>query len=159
MIELVYAAMVFSLLLGAGIYAFHKNWLQILIYPLMIFLAYVTMLEMPGAGKPIEWEFRELPRQEIVAHVLDEGRAIYLWLRTPGENKPKYYVRPWNDEEAEQLMTAGNRKEEMLEYGTYVNLYFYQGGNFDKDPVFYAAPPPPDPPKSQEALDLGINGS
>lgn len=159
MIELLYAGMVFSLLLGAGIYAFHKNWAQVLLYPLMIFLAYVTMLEMPGIGKPVEWEFRELPRQEIISYVLEEDEAIYLWLRTPGEIKPRYYVRPWNDKEGEQLMRSKGRQDELLQYGQFVGLYFFQGGDFDDDPVFYAAPPEQEPPKTEHTLDIQPHGS
>ena len=50
---------------------------------------------------------------------LDEGKAIYLWLRLDGALTPRYYVLPWQANVAERLQKL---VEEAIEKGATVRI-------------------------------------
>lgn len=72
---------------------------------LFIPLAYLQAVELLSKPKPIsfEWFDRDVQLAHILGASMDEGRAIYLWLRVDGEVEPRYYVMPWRREAAEKL--------------------------------------------------------
>ncbi|MPY75584.1 MAG: hypothetical protein GEU87_15140 [Alphaproteobacteria bacterium] len=72
---------------------------------LFIPLGYVQLVEMLARPKPInfEWFRRDVEQAQILGASLDEGRAIYLWLRVDKDIEPRYYVLPWKQNVAEKL--------------------------------------------------------
>jgi hypothetical protein len=72
---------------------------------LFIPLGYVQLVEMLARPKPIEFEWfrRNVEQAQVLGASLDEGRAIYLWLRVDQDIEPRYYVLPWKQEVAEKL--------------------------------------------------------
>ena len=77
----------------------------LLVTALFIPLAYVQAIELLSKPKPVsfEWFDRDVQLAHVLGASMDEGRAIYLWLRIDGEVEPRYYVMPWRQEAAEKL--------------------------------------------------------
>ena len=75
---------------------------------LFIPIVYVQLIEMLSKPKPMsfEWYQRNTSEAELLGISLDEGRAIYLWLRLVGSTEPRYYKVPWNLRLAEKLEDA-----------------------------------------------------
>lgn len=76
----------------------------------MVFLpfAYLGLNEILARPKPMthEW-FNAAAKHAMVLGVsLDEGRAIYLWLRVDESLEPRYYRLPWQQRNAEKLQKA-----------------------------------------------------
>ena len=65
---------------------------------LFIPVAYAELAELLSKPKPMsfEWYQRNTSEAELLGISLDEGRAIYLWLRLVGSTEPRYYKVPWN---------------------------------------------------------------
>lgn len=72
---------------------------------LIIPLAFLQLAELLARPKPVEFEwFRgDVQQAQVLAASLDEGRAIYLWLRLEGDNEPRAYKLPWRQEDAQKL--------------------------------------------------------
>lgn len=69
---------------------------------------YLGLTEILARPKPMthEW-FNSSAKQAMVLGVsLDEGKAIYLWLRVDGSLEPRYYRLPWQQRNAEKLQKA-----------------------------------------------------
>ena len=70
--------------------------------------AYLGLNEILARPKPVthEW-FNSSAKQAMVLGVsLDEGKAIYLWLRLDGSREPRYYRMPWQVRNAQKLQSA-----------------------------------------------------
>ena len=82
--------------------------LALTIATLFIPTVYVQMIEMLSKPKPMsfEWYKRNEARAELLSISLDEGEAIYLWLRVPHSFEPRSYRIPWNLRLAEKLEDA-----------------------------------------------------
>ncbi len=79
----------------------------IVITTLFIPIIYVQLIEMLAKPKPMSFEwFHRGVDAELLGTSLDEGRAIYLWLRLVGSVEPRYYKVPWNLRLAEKLEDA-----------------------------------------------------
>ena len=78
---------------------------------------------------------------------LNEGRGIYVWLRLPGLDEPRYYVMPWQLETAEELQKA-MREADRNRSGLLMRLPFEKSIERRAMPRFYAVPAPklPDNP-------------
>jgi hypothetical protein len=109
---------------------------------------YVTTVELLGRPKPIdtEWFGAHLAEARVVAADMHEDVAIYLWLAVEGEESPRSYALPWSDQSAQQLNDA---MQEAEEEGTDVQMRDpFDGAPDDEEPMFYAAPEVPLPPKA-----------
>lgn len=70
--------------------------------------AYLGLNEILARPKPMthEW-FNSSAKQAMVLGVsLEEGKAIYLWLRVDDALEPRYYRLPWQQRNAEKLQKA-----------------------------------------------------
>jgi hypothetical protein len=152
MIELYITGMFFSLLLGLAVLFFRTSWTQVIIYPLLIVLAYISLAEMPGVGKPMSWEWRQFEKAEVLHYSIIEDEVIYLLLRIEGEIKPRYYSLSWDEAQARNLTNSSRFARNKIEAGEGYTLML-SNGNFDNTPKFYAAPQQPPPvKKSLEVL-------
>jgi hypothetical protein len=112
-----------------------------------IYLSYGDLLSRP---KPVglEWFHRDASEATVVSARLRENEAIYLWIELPETNEPRAYRLPWIHELAKQLHGA---QREAQAKGTKVQMRLpFKDQTDEQEPVFYAQPQPPLPPKRAE---------
>ena len=71
-------------------------------------LEYMALVDLLSRPKPVAMESRSLDATEatVIAASMDEGNAIYLWLRFEETRQPRYYALPWAYESAVELQKA-----------------------------------------------------
>jgi len=71
-------------------------------------LAYMGLNENLARPKPAshEWLKASAERATVLGVSLEEGKAIYLWLRLDGSLEPRYYRMPWQPKNAQKLQSA-----------------------------------------------------
>lgn len=114
---------------------------------------YVSVVELLSRPKPIALERKhaDFAEARVLGADLREGEAIYLWLRIPEVEEPRYYVLPWDQKLAQQLHRA---QREATAQGTAVRARnLFSPGQDRQAPVFYAQPQPARPPKQPPAYD------
>lgn len=117
---------------------------------LLMAAGYVGFVELLGRPKPaaMEWFAGRTKEARVLAMRFKEGEAIYLWLELDGETRPRAYMLPWSVERARELQEA---MQEAQARGTGVRMRRpFAGRRGRQDPMFYAAPRPPLPPKVPE---------
>ena len=67
--------------------------------------AYVALNELLGKPKPVAraWFEPQASAATLLGVSLEDGKAIYLWLRLEGVKEPRAYVLPWKLELAQRL--------------------------------------------------------
>jgi len=115
-------------------------------------VAYVSVIELLSRPKPValEWSRANLAEAKVLGADLREGESIYVLLRVPGVDEPRFYMLPWDRDLAEQLHKA---QREAAQQGTDVRAknLFRNGPERDQQPVFYARPQEARPPKTPPA--------
>jgi len=76
--------------------------------------AYLGLNEILSRPKPIthEWFNASAQYATVLGVSLEEGKAIYLWLRVDESLEPRYYRLPWQKRNAEKLQNAIERAVE-----------------------------------------------
>ena len=117
------ATLVTAALAGLAIWAPRRSWVRIsavAVAACVIPISYVQFVEFLSKPKPqsFEWFERNVEEADILAVILDEGRAIYMWLRLDGAVAPRFYEFPWNLKLAERLEedieTAATRQHRLV---------------------------------------------
>jgi len=69
---------------------------------------YLGLTEILARPKPMthEWFNASAKNAMVLGVSLDEGKAIYLWLRVDDSLEPRYYRLPWQQRNAEKLQKA-----------------------------------------------------
>ena len=112
-----------------------------------VYLSYADLLSRPKPAS-LEWWHRDASEATVVGSQLREGEAIFLWLELPEAPEPRAYRLPWQQELAKQLYGAQREAESR---GTEVKMRRPFDDNTDQlEPMFYAPPQPPLPPKRVE---------
>jgi hypothetical protein len=112
-----------------------------------VYLSYADLLSRPKPAS-LEWWHREASEATVVGSKLREGEAIYLWIELADAGEPRAYQLPWEQELAKQLYGAQREAEAN---GTKVQMRMPFKERADAlEPLFYAQPQPPLPPKSAE---------
>lgn len=112
-----------------------------------VYLSYADLLSRPKPTS-LEWWHRDAPEATVVASQLREGEAIFLWIELPEADEPRAYRLPWQQELAKQLYGAQRNAETQ---GTKVKMRRpFDDDTQELEPVFYAPPQPPLPPKHAE---------
>ena len=111
-------------------------------------VAYTALNDLLSRPKPTGLEFAhgDTGEAEVLGATLNEGRGIYVWLRLPGLDEPRYYVMPWRLETAEELQKA-MREAERNRSGLLMRLPFEKSIEERAMPRFYAMPAPKMPDK------------
>ena len=119
-------------------------------------LSYLGLNELLSKPKPMahEWFERNAGEATVLGVSLNEGKAIYLWLRLDSSLEPRYYVLPWETKFAEQLQEL---VEEAIEQGAMVRMVnpfsrksFQDLGDLNLQvvpPEILPHKPPPHPPQ------------
>ena len=76
--------------------------------------AYLGLNEILARPKSMthEWFNASAKHATVLGVSLDEGKAIYLWLRVDDSLEPRYYRLPWHQRNAEKLQKAIDRAVE-----------------------------------------------
>ncbi len=76
--------------------------------------AYLGLNEILARPKSMthEWFNASAKHATVLGVSLDEGKAIYLWLRVDDSLEPRYYRLPWQQRNAEKLQKAIGRAVE-----------------------------------------------
>jgi hypothetical protein len=115
---------------------------------LFIPIGYLQLNELLARPKPIafEWFRRNVEQAQLLGVSLDEGRAIYLWLRVDKDIEPRYYVMPWRQDTAEKLEelidNALRRHATIILKKPFIRKFMEDMGDLNANVV-----PPPLPPQ------------
>jgi hypothetical protein len=79
--------------------------LAVVLTALFVPLVYVAINEFLSRPKPLqqEWFGKHVAEATVLGVSVDEGKAIYLWLRLDQAPEPRYYTMPWQPRLAETL--------------------------------------------------------
>lgn len=116
-------------------------------------VTYISVVELLSRPKPIalEWKRPDFSEAKVLGADMREGESIYLWLRMPEVEEPRFYILPWDQELAKQLHGA---QREAGARGTAVHAKNLFRTNQDRQqPMFYALPQPAQPPKEPPVYD------
>ena len=116
--------------------------------------SYVALTEILGRPKPVahEWWSDRTADAVLLGAALDEGRAIYLWVRLEGETRPRYYRLPWRKTVAERIQEVTDEAVQTrgrVEIKDFFSRRAWENlGHVNIDVVPPSAPPlkPPPPP-------------
>jgi len=113
-----------------------------------LFFGYSDMLGRPKATR-LEVFRTSIQNAKIIGSYLKENDGIYLWLKLPGLNEPRYYKLPWNEKTASALQNAFAENERQHGSGIGMATPFARSWSQEK-PKFYALPRPNLPDKAGE---------
>lgn len=114
----------------------------------LVAMGYFSLLNLLGRPQPIEYSALDnsYGKATVIAASIDEGHAIYLWLRHPGATQPRYYRMEWDHEAATALKRAidlSYRDNSSIE----IDLQYEPSIETRQMPQFYNLPPPSLPQK------------
>ncbi len=137
-------------LAGFAIWAPRRARIRILataVTALFLPVVYAQIVEVLGKPKPasFEWYERDVERAALLGVSLDEGKAIYLWLRLDGSIEPRAYVVPWNLKLAEKLEDAVDEAVRRR-VGIVITRPFFKKSLEDLGDLNVEIRPPPMPP-------------
>ncbi len=127
--------------------------IAVVVTTLFVPLAYLGLNEILSQPKPMahEWFKRHVDEAIVLGVSVDEGRAIYLWLRLDRTLEPRYYVLPWRPRLAEKLQ---NLIDEAIEKEALVKIKnpFSRKSYDDLGSLNVEIIPPPLPPQKLPPL-------
>ena len=113
-----------------------------------LFFGYSDMLGRPKTTR-LEVFRASTQDAKIIGSYLKENDGVYLWLKLPGLDEPRYYKLPWNEKVAKALQDAISENERQHGSGVGMGLPFERSWDRDQ-PKFYALPQPKLPDKPGE---------
>ncbi len=121
---------------------------------LSVAISYAAFSDLLSRPKPalLEFAYDDVEQATVLAAALREGRGIYLWLRLPGVDEPRYYIMPWRQSVAEELQEA-MRQAERNRSALMLRLPFEKSMEQRDAPRFYALPQPRLPDKPSEDFE------
>lgn len=154
---MILSAVLFALFLGLfvfGVLPRARGWrrhLSVGIFLVLVGVVFGGTLELMSRPKPVELEWRSIADANLLGASLREGEAIYVWLQIDGEDEPRAYTLPWNQDAAQQLQGA-LAEAEASGTGVVMAQTEYDAGLDDREPMFYAEPQPSMPAKDYEGV-------
>lgn len=140
----------------------------VVVTALFVPVAYFSMGDLLSKPKPMEheWFKRHVDEAVILGVSLDEGNAIYLWLRLDDSLEPRFYKLPWRTQLAEKLQ---NLIDEAIRANALVTIKnpfskhaFDNLGDLNVHIVPPPAPPlkkPPPPAQIFNPREKGLKGA
>ena len=94
-----------------AIWARRQLWIRsaaVIMLAVLLGIEYFALTDLLSRPKPavLERQAERVREARVLAASLDEGNAIYLWLRLPDLREPRYYAMPWEHEAAVELQKA-----------------------------------------------------
>ena len=119
-----------------------------------LFFGYSDMLGRPKSTRLelVRWSMQDA---KVIGSYVKENDGVYLWLKFPGSNEPRYYKLPWDEKVAKALQGAVAENERRHGGGVGVGLPSERGWD-RKDPKFYALPQPKLPDKPGESAPVTV---
>ncbi len=147
MVEAVIVVSLLALLTAMGLLMSVRStgWTTLFMLPAVILVAYVAVFEASSLGKPMELEWRDWDKAEIISARMREGLAIYLWLDIEGYDRPRYYTLPWEQGFAARL-SEGQGEQSDGAPGE-IRLFIERDVSNPEEYVVHADPQRPEPPK------------
>jgi len=108
----------------------------------LVMLNYSALINLLGRPQPAEGVITDTIDDDaiVLAASIEEGQAIYLWLRHPQRREPRYYILDWDQDAAIALKKAMDRS--LRNKSTVMmNPHYEQSLEGDKEPLFYILPP------------------
>ena len=107
----------------------------------------------PAQPVRLAWVERGTEEATLLGSSLEEGKAIYLWLKLPDVDEPRAYSLPWDPAQAEALEQARRKANEEGNAGVVrVRQPFSPALEaLREEPMFYAPAQPAPPPKEAES--------
>lgn len=132
------------LLAIVAVWSRKKLWVRagaVLLLVALVSLNYNAMMSLLGYPLPIEdFTFDSEEGDSVVlAASIDEGVAIYLWLRHPGERAPRYYKMGWDLNAAKALKSAMDQSSRDGS-GVMMRPGFEESLEIGRKKLFYALP-------------------
>lgn len=112
---------------------------------LIIPVAYLSIVDLQGRPRPIQFDFLTDSDMEIIAYSFIEGEAIFLWTAKSGE--PLSFRLPWSAERARRLHGL---MEDTKKGGGKVMMRRRGDNTLRSQQMFYRSPVKPLPPKEDE---------
>lgn len=83
----------------------HIRAAAVVVTALFIPISFLGLQDLLSKPKPMEheWFKRHVDEAQVLGVSLEEGKAIYLWLRLDDSLQPRFYVLPWRTQLAEKL--------------------------------------------------------
>lgn len=118
-------------------------------------IQYAALTDLLSRPKPIQlaWSPPDPETSAVVANVMRENEAIFIWLIEEGAREPRALQLPWSEELARQLHEASRKSEETG--GTLRMRYRKTARLAEGHKVFYAEPQQAPPPKHVSGLSGG----
>lgn len=113
-------------------------------------VSYLAASDLLSRPKPLQQELLQESLEEavVLSSLIRDGKDIFIWLQLQGQEEPRSYQLPWNEETAVQLHRAQSEAEEQ---GTQTTMTLPEGETLDSAaPVFQVNAPPQLPPKTVE---------
>jgi len=108
----------------------------------LVVLNFSALVNLLGRPQPLELAGEGVFGNDdsiVIAATIDEGVAIYLWLRHAKQLQPRYYKMEWDEEAAIQLKKALD--ESIRENkSVMMNPDFESSLESRKEPLFYSLP-------------------
>ena len=113
-----------------------------------LFFGYSDMLGRPKSTR-LEVFRTSMQDAKVIGSYLKENDGVYLWLRLPSLDEPRYYKLPWDAKVAKGLQGAIAENES--QHGSGVGMGLPAEFGLDREePKFYALPQPKLPDKAGE---------
>ena len=109
----------------------------------VLVLEYFALTDLLSRPKPAALELagEQIDKATVLAASIEEGSAIYLWLRLPNIQQPRYYVMPWEQKSAVELQRAIRESRKTGQH-VMIDLPFEPSIEIREAPRFYSLPQP-----------------
>lgn len=108
----------------------------------LVGLNYAALINLLGRPQPMQSIITDTVDDDavVLAASIEEGQAIYLWLRHPQQREPRFYILQWDQDAAIALKRA---MDQSLRNNSTVmmNPHYESSLEQDKEPLFYILPP------------------
>ena len=104
---------------------------------------YFALTDLLNRPKPVALELagEQNDKTTVLAASIEEGSAIYLWLRLPDIQQRRYYVMPWEQKSAVELQRAIWQSRKTRQH-VMIDLPFDPSIEIREAPRFYSLPQP-----------------
>ena len=139
----IFALLAFAVAQGVFLLWSRRTPTAALVFATLSFVVAAGAIEALSQPKPMNLEWRSPDEADVLWYELREGQSIRILLSLNGE--PRFYVMPWNQEQAEQLQKAG---VEAADTGGTLKMELpFESSLAPPERLFYTLPQPSPPPK------------